>query len=125
LSIGRAARQEQQIESNSLAMQRDRRSGSTMARNFDFQQISLHQAVGEVLHYLWDPIGVTGVPQARDEYDGYVDHICGMLHQDIAESSLAGHLVHIADRHMGLFGTGDRAALAARRLLACRDVMTR
>jgi hypothetical protein len=44
-----------------------------MARNFECQQISLHQTVGEGLHYLWDPIGVAGASQARDEYAGYVD----------------------------------------------------
>ena len=35
----------------------------------------LYGRVGEVLHYLWDPIGVSGVPQARDEYDSYVPQV--------------------------------------------------
>ena len=28
--------------------------------------------VDEVLHYIWDPIGVIGAPEARDEYITYV-----------------------------------------------------
>ena len=29
----------------------------------------------EVLHYLWDPIGVAGTVMARDEYTGYVPRL--------------------------------------------------
>lgn len=85
----------------------------------------LRQAVSEVLHYIWDPIGVAGVPQARDEYDGYVDHICDLLWQGADSSLLANHLVQIADQRMELPGTRSRADLAANKLLEWRDVVTR
>lgn len=96
-----------------------------MASNLEPRQISLRQAVGEVLHYLWDPIGVAGVPQARDEYDGYADHICSMLCHDIDKPVLVRHLVQIAEQQMGLSGTEDRAELAAGRLLKWRDELAR
>jgi len=32
----------------------------------------LRQRTDEVLHYLWDPIGVAGAPGARDEYWSYL-----------------------------------------------------
>ena len=37
----------------------------------------LHRRTDEVLHYIWDPIGVSGVPTARDEYSGYVPRLVG------------------------------------------------
>lgn len=96
-----------------------------MADTFEPGQMSLRQAVGEVLHYVWDPIGVAGVPQARDEYDGYVDDICNMLCQDSDASSLARHLVCIADQQMGVVGTEERAEFAGRRLVEWRDALAR
>ena len=89
------------------------------------EQKALHQAVGEVLHYIWDPIGVAGVPQARDEYDGYVDQVCSLLWRGASNAQLAQHLVQIADEHMGLTDTESRAALAAGKLLEWRDAVTR
>jgi hypothetical protein len=32
----------------------------------------LQARISEILHYVWDPIGVAGNPHARDEYDGYI-----------------------------------------------------
>jgi hypothetical protein len=37
-------------------------------------QDELYRRTDEVLHYIWDPIGVAGVPEARDEYDSYLPH---------------------------------------------------
>jgi hypothetical protein len=32
----------------------------------------LYRRIDEVIHYLWDPIGISPNPQARDEYLGYL-----------------------------------------------------
>lgn len=34
-------------------------------------KITFEQAVDEILHYVWDPIGIAGIPQCRDEYSSY------------------------------------------------------
>ena len=86
---------------------------------------ALHRAVSEVLHYLWDPIGVAGTPEARDEYDGYVDGICGLLWRGADADTLVAHLVDIAEASMGLPGTQERAAQAAEILLIWRELVTR
>lgn len=56
----------------------------------------------EILHYLWDPIGVSGVPQARDEYDSYVPMIVEMVFEDKGSESIATHLRDIESARMGL-----------------------
>ena len=51
----------------------------------------------------WDPIGVSGIPEAADEYDRYVGTVYVMLmdHRATAEA-IATYLLGIATRHMGL-----------------------
>lgn len=58
--------------------------------------------VGEILHWDWDPIGVAGVPQARDEYDGYVPQVVQMLIDGKKKEDVARHLYQIEGESMGL-----------------------
>jgi len=60
------------------------------------------ERVGEILHYVWDPIGVASVPQARDEYDGYVPLIVQMLVDGKTKEEIARHLYGIEGESMGL-----------------------
>lgn len=96
-----------------------------MTSTLGIEAAALHRAVSEVLHYLWAPIGVAGVPEARDEYDGYVDDVCGLLWRGADADTLVAHLVGIAEASMGLPGTQERAARAAGILLIWREVVTR
>jgi hypothetical protein len=63
---------------------------------------ALYNAVDEVLHYIWDPIGVSGVPQARDEYYGYLPQIFGMLRCGSNEEDIAAFLGKVVTEQMGL-----------------------
>jgi len=60
------------------------------------------ERVGEILHCVWDPIGVAKIPQARDEYDGYVPLIAQMLIERKKKVDVARHLRSIAGERMGL-----------------------
>lgn len=62
----------------------------------------LYRRVDEVLHYIWDPIGVAGAPMARDEYDSYLPQIFSMLRSGAVEAELANHLAQISIDRMGL-----------------------
>lgn len=73
-----------------------------MAAKLSPQDKELYRAVDEVLHYIWDPIGVSGVPQARDEYDGYAPHVFGMLRNNASEQAIADYLGNIIAERMGL-----------------------
>lgn len=57
----------------------------------------LARRIGEVLHYIWDPLGVADQPGARDEYDSYVPE--------------ATRLALLSDRE-GLIAFLDRTAAA-------------
>ena len=58
--------------------------------------------VDEVLHYLWDPIGVSGVPQARDEYTSYAGVVFSFLKNGAKEAEIAQYLRKIRVEHMGI-----------------------
>jgi hypothetical protein len=62
----------------------------------------LYRRVNEVLHYMWDPIGVSGAPEARDEYDSYLPQIFGLLKANADAERIAGFLTEIATARMGL-----------------------
>jgi len=62
----------------------------------------LLKRIDEVLHYVWDPIGVSGEPNARDEYDSYVPHIFSLLIKNSSSEVIAAELTKITVDAMGL-----------------------
>jgi hypothetical protein len=82
---------------------------------------ALFRAIGEVLHYVWDPIGVAGVPQARDEYDGYVGELFSLIRSGATEVELSSRLEEIAGDRMGLGAAKDRSDEAASAIMDWRD----
>jgi hypothetical protein len=71
----------------------------------------LYQRVDEVLHYMWDPIGVAGMPMARDEYDSYLPKVFSLLTQsDNNNEKIAEYLDYVATDRMGL-GENKKATL--------------
>ena len=73
-----------------------------MGRKLNPFEKELYQRTDEVVHYVWDPIGVAGIPQARDEYDSYLPQIFTMLLELKDEGKIAAYLTEIEEVHMGL-----------------------
>jgi len=64
--------------------------------------LELYRAVDEVLHYLWDPIGVSAAPQARDEYHAYLPHVFSLLRSGADSHAIATYLGEVTANRMGL-----------------------
>jgi hypothetical protein len=94
-----------------------------MAISMNDQDQQLLRVVSEVLHYIWDPIQVSGVPQARDEYDGYVGPTYTLLRAGASEAEVSEHLYRIADERMGLSARRQKADEAASVLVDWRDFL--
>jgi hypothetical protein len=60
--------------------------------------------IGRILWQVWDPIGVNAIPEARDEYDDYVEGVYSLLQSGVSDEQLAQHLLYIASDTMGLSG---------------------
>ena len=58
--------------------------------------------VGEVLRDVWDPLEVSGVPEARDEYDSYVLQVTGLLLRGASAGDLAEFPGRLGRDEMGL-----------------------
>ena len=50
----------------------------------------------------WDPIGVSEIPEARDEYDTYVGGVGVRLREGVSTLRLAWYLARARTSHIGL-----------------------
>lgn len=73
-----------------------------MPIQLEHHKIELRLRVDEVLHFIWDPIGVSGVPEARDEYDSYISPILELLSERKNEKEISAELLSISTGQMGL-----------------------
>ncbi len=63
----------------------------------------IHREIGTVLLQDWDPIGVSHVPEASDEYDSYVREVYDVAVQTRSAQAVAEHLVKIERDTIGLW----------------------
>ncbi len=71
------------------------------------QDDELIKRVDEVLHYLWDPIGVRDTPAARDEYASYVNQVFKLLKDDASIEQISKHLGNLKGMSMGMPQSGN------------------
>ncbi len=83
----------------------------------------LRRRISEVLHYIWDPIGVRGEPRARDEYDSYVAGVYALLESGSGADQIAAHLDRIASQRMCLRSNMEHCHDTARKLLDWKIVL--
>lgn len=85
--------------------------------------LALYRAVDEVLHYVWDPIGVSSMPQARDEYHGYLPQVFGLVRGGSDENDIARYLTEITTERMGLTDNIEHDLEIARVLIEWKEVI--
>jgi hypothetical protein len=73
-----------------------------MSQHLSPEEKELYRRIDEVLFYLWDPIGVAGAPEARDEYEGYVPHVFSLLTNQAGSVIIADFLAKTEAEDMGL-----------------------
>jgi len=67
----------------------------------------LYQRIDEVIHYMWDPIGISGIVECRDEYYSYLPKISAIVAND-TQKDLVKYLIHIEDEWLGFPSRGER-----------------
>ena len=73
-----------------------------MNQHSSLEYMHLYQRVDEILHYLWDPIRLKGISQARDEYQSYVPQVCSLLINRAPKEDIIDYLVETSVVTMGL-----------------------
>ena len=66
-----------------------------------FDKDELRWRVAEVLHYVWDPIGVAMEPAARGEYEEYVPKVLELVEINNSPDLIAAYLSEVAEKQMG------------------------
>lgn len=84
-------------------------------------ELALYRRCDEVLHYMWDPIGVAGAPGARDEYESYLPHVFRLVLEGAEPDSICKYLVQIETEGMGLKPNVANAASTVEVLLGWRE----
>lgn len=86
----------------------------------DWHEWWKHFGSSELRHILllwWDPIGVYGVREAIDEYDGYSGRAARMLREGVQAPEIAQFLGQVRCDRMGLSPDAPADALAAERIV--------
>lgn len=99
------------------------RESEKMGTKLPDNELELYRRVDEVLHYVWDPIGVATIPEARDEYQGYLPDVFRMLQDGMGESSVATYLDSVATERMGLDANSEHSKRVAHLLLSWKTIV--
>lgn len=82
----------------------------------------LYQRLDEVIHYIWDPIGISHFPEARDEYHTYLPEIYARLKVG-EKDSIVEYMKWVVTDSMGMVFNRERAEQVADILLHWKDVV--
>jgi hypothetical protein len=96
-------------------------SQSSMGHKLTPHDVELYQRIDEVLHFIWDPIRVAGMPAARDEYRGYSPVVFTMVKEGADETDIGAYLSNVATEKMGLKPIPGKSAEVAAILVDWRD----
>jgi len=81
----------------------------------------LYKRCDEILHYIWDPIGVAGETGARDEYRPYLPEVFALVRDNAEPGRIAAYLAGIEVERMGLRVDSERDRAVVRLLLEWRE----
>lgn len=83
----------------------------------------LYRRVDEVLHYIWDPIGVSRFPGARTEYRSYLPEVFKLLKGNSDAKTIASYLIKVETGHMTLVANRHKAREAANILIEWKETI--
>jgi hypothetical protein len=66
-----------------------------MGQKLNPKENELYKRTDEILFYIWDPIGVSPDPYARDEYLSYLPQVFQMLMDDKPKDEIIEYLLAI------------------------------
>jgi hypothetical protein len=79
-----------------------------MGRKLPPDEMELYKKIDEILWNDWDPIGVSGAPEARDEYYGYLPTVFRLALEGSGENKITDYLLSVETERMGLPGNKQK-----------------
>jgi hypothetical protein len=83
----------------------------------------LYRRVDEILHYIWDPIGVSDIPLARDEYHSYLPKVFNLVISDAKYHEISDYLVKVESGSMGMSASSGKANEVAKLLIESKEAL--
>ncbi len=94
-----------------------------MKQKLNSKEAELYKRCDEVLHYIWDPIGIAGEPKTRDEYDGYLPQIFALVRENAYPESVVYHLRDLEETQMGLTANAEKIEFTVESLFKWRELI--
>ncbi|MGD8520816.1 MAG: hypothetical protein PVF56_06690 [Desulfobacterales bacterium] len=91
--------------------------------DFKLRAKRYHNAIKMILLKEWDPIGVSDIPEANDEYDSYVSGVYKRLISRSTQKELYDFLWEVETQHMGLIGNRSHTEAIAKKLIKLVDII--
>lgn len=105
-------RLEEEVKSAILLFSRNKfQDNLTTAKDF-----LLYKKIDDILWFDWDPIGVKDL-SPRDEYQGYVPEIFGLVKAKADRQEIATRLYKLETKNMGMSGTIENCLTIADKIL--------
>lgn len=82
--------------------------------------MEFYRFIDELLIEEWDPIGVSDVPEARDEYRSYLPQVFSKAISGESAAQIAEYLRRIETEQMGLSGYRTNTLEIAKKVLAMK-----
>jgi hypothetical protein len=95
----------------------DKRSKQSMRKLVKRYRI----AITPILLREWDPIGVAAYTTIQDEYDEYVNGLCGILMRHEPRERLVQYMQKVENENMGMAGASPKIEIVVDLLLQIRE----
>jgi hypothetical protein len=92
-----------------------------VGQKLESNELELYRRVDEILHYIWDPIGIAGDAWARNEYYGYLAKVYSFLSEGADNETICDYLLNIEKELMSLPVTDSSKARAERVVDSIRE----
>lgn len=106
-------RLEEEVKSAILLFSRNKKFKDNLTAAKDFL---LYKKIDDILWFDWDPIGINDIAP-RDEYQGYVPEIFGLVKVKADKQEIANRLYKLETENMGISGTIENCLIVADKIL--------
>lgn len=88
-----------------------------MGKKLPPKQLELYQGIDEILWKDWDPIGIHGVLDARDEYYSYLPTVFNMVLNNADANEIALYLHKVTIESIGLMSNVNSHIAVAEKII--------
>ena len=92
-----------------------------MGKKLPRGELKRYKTIDEILWNDWDPIGVNDVPQARDEYQGYLAHIFRLAVEGKSAEHISSSLVATIEGNIGLSADNESCYRVAEKIVDAKN----